>query len=138
MHVITLSLIVTMDFASPCQKDVMESLIVLTKQVLIQVHGLKMIHCNVFFVCTDELSCEILRTDASYLKYMPPPSNEDGSLAQVKISIDILGVLEIDETGHYISIFFNLRQDTYVRQYSEFFYILCLLIGYFGLINELK
>jgi hypothetical protein len=73
-------------------------------------------------VRTDELNCEILRTDASYLKYMPPPSNEDGSLAQVKISVDILGVLEINEMGHYVSIYFNLRQDTYVRQYSEFFY----------------
>jgi hypothetical protein len=78
-----------------------------------------MIHCNVFCVRTDELNCEILRTDASYLKYMPPPSNEDGSLAQVKISVDILGVLEINEMGHYVSIYFNLRQYIFFRHCSE-------------------
>jgi hypothetical protein len=57
------------------------------------------------------LNCDILRTDAAYLKYMPPPANEDGSLAKVKIGVNILGVQEINENAHYIALYFELRQE---------------------------
>jgi hypothetical protein len=42
---------------------------------------------------------------------MAPPSDKDGKLAEVKISVNVLGVLEINEMGHYVAVYYYLRQE---------------------------
>ncbi len=55
----------------------------------------------------DEIGCEILTTDRSYLKDVPPPS--DGELTNVMVSLDLLEILEISEVGNIITMQIDLR-----------------------------
>jgi hypothetical protein len=64
-----------------------------------------------------------VRTDASYLKYMAPPSDKDGKLAEVKISVNVLGVLEINEMGHYVAVYYYLRQEQTLVLVNQIMYL---------------
>jgi hypothetical protein len=61
---------------------------------------LKFAFCNVL----DEIGCEILTTDISYLKEVPPPSPVPGILTNVNVSVDILQILEIKEVDNIIKL----------------------------------
>ena len=47
---------------------------------------------------SDEIACEMISSDASYLRDVSPaPDNDDQLLTNVNISVDVLSILDINE-----------------------------------------
>lgn len=97
--------------ASAFSKDVMAKSIVLTKLVSAGKDlGPHLVDQTVWHErhISDEIGCEILTVDESYLKEVPPGGN--GSLkVQVKAAVDVLSILEIVEVDNSISFQLGLK-----------------------------
>ncbi len=55
------------------------------------------------------MECEILLTDRTYLKDVPPSSGVAGKMANVTVSVDILEILDIHEVQNTIKLQIDLR-----------------------------
>ncbi len=53
---------------------------------------------------SDEIDCEIVKTDASYLKDVSPPPVDNKSKSGVTIGIEVQSILEINEVDFLISL----------------------------------
>ncbi len=57
---------------------------------------------------SDEIDCNILSTDRSYIKEVPPPA-ADGGLVEVKVAVDVLSVLDITEVDNTITLQIEMK-----------------------------
>lgn len=58
---------------------------------------------------TDEIDCEMIEIDKSYLKDIPAPPQASQKFSLVNVSVDVLGILEINEVDSLMTIQFQLR-----------------------------
>ncbi len=67
--------------------------------------------CNGRVECpdkTDEIDCQILSVDKSYLRTVPPPPPENRERSSVSIGVNILSILDIVEVENIFTLQFDL------------------------------
>ena len=57
---------------------------------------------------SDEINCEMIEIDKSYIKDIPAPPVHEDVFNYVNVSVDMLGILDINEVDSFIAIQFQL------------------------------